>query len=127
MREILFRGQVIGTTNWVYGYYAVDWEGSSRVYFKSSNEIIHNPYYYVVPETVGQYTGLLDKNGVKIFEGDVLTSYLGFGKSVTFENGSFMWNKELLGYEYTEDGLNFLNTNRWATVIGNIHSNPELL
>ena len=77
----------------------------------------------VIPETVGQYTGVTDKNDTKIFEGDIVTmpSYHG-GKHKTvvyFKNGKF-----------AVDGSNYSFKDicpRNMEVIGNIHDNPELL
>ena len=84
----------------------------------------------VIPETVGQFTGLTDQNGKKIFEGDILRfSYTGRNhgvegtEAVVFKNGKFGvewgWHRELVAL----DG--FANTT--IEVIGNIHDNPELL
>ena len=123
MREILFRGKGIDD-NWYYGVPLV---------FTEDYVCMTTPHTYnktVEMHTVGQYTGLTDKNGTKIFEGDILQfAYTGDNKgvegiaSVVFESGKFGvlwgWHKEFVCL----DG--FANTT--VEVIGNIHDNPELL
>jgi uncharacterized phage protein (TIGR01671 family) len=112
MREIDFRGQREDTGEWVYG------------------DLTHLAYgiitiqgYIVIPETIGQYTGLKDKNGKNIFEGDMVkddsdntpTRYLGYEGVVKFTQGAFLvdgsWENDLatIGWE----------------VIGNIHDQGE--
>ena len=133
MREILFRGKrvdngewvegcgIISTENWVSIFNVVDDidENSSEV-----NEI------EVIPETVGQYTGLTDKNGKKIFEGDIIHCVSKFDSAdmvVVFECGQF---RRILAEKYHEHQTNvgYYDINCFAKeVIGNIHDNLELL
>ncbi len=127
MREILFRGKKLDG-KWVEGGFCY---GGNR------NESIICPKYdfskEVIPETVGQYTGLTDKNGKKIFEGDILEvstnhHYIGVAVErlgrfvVEFNEGCFMKRKICNGC-----GLFHFNLTDETKVIGNIHDNPELL
>lgn len=123
--KILFRAkQTGGSDKWVYGFYveAETLDKSGIEYFiieKSADGESH----LVAPETVGQYTGLTDKNGTKIFEGDiVLMPSYGGGKHksvVYFQNGKFAVN----GSNYDFKDI----CPKRMEVIGNIHDNPELL
>ena len=73
MREILFRGKRTDNGAWTYGYLFCAWErGYQRAYLCWGKFNNHPILEEVIPETIGQYTGLKDKNGEKIFEGDIL-------------------------------------------------------
>lgn len=113
MREIEFRGKRTCDNEWTYGWFIGIYQtedgdvGCIRDYTGKDN--------LVKLETVGQYTGLKDKNGKKIFEGDIVR-YIDNDliEYVEFIDGVFFAGSEELRYAYCE-------------VIGNIYDNPELL
>ena len=76
-----------------------------------------------------QFTGLQDKNGKDIYEGDIIPSNNNKGNHpVIFENGTFMWFGEPLGYDMGADQEDAVYPqSNWAIIIGNIYENPELL
>ena len=119
MREILFRGKRIDNGEWIEGFYAQSGE-RTYIIFDNSFAVGYVTMKEVTPKTVGQYTGLTDKNGKKIFEGDIV----GDGErkyAVSFEKGCWV----ILGKIEFWD---FLQTNAKSyEVIGNIHDNPELM
>ena len=124
MREILFRGKNPVSGEWAYG-----WFYSVRNAFNEKHILkiiidVHGNETFVNPETVGQYTGLTDKNGKKIFEGDI----------VKFDSGEIMiinWDKDgamfILQPEPYESYEFYCVLQDEIEVIGNIHDNPELL
>lgn len=150
MREILFRGKSKDNGVWVEGYYCGKVNKTIFSPAEDSAQIVDKDLYWheVIPETVGQYTGLTDKNGKKIFEGDIIKAYFrpqnfknlpyAIG-SVIFENGTFKVvvhvSKNSIEYKVfeKEDIIaysiehNFLGRGYVLEVIGNIYDNPELL
>ena len=117
MREILFRGKRIDNGEWVYGnYYHCCGTAYGAIF------IVVNDFGFieVIPHTVGQYTGLTDKNEKKIFEGDIVISEYGTIGIVEWDNEecSFLVN---IGDDYQ------MLTDSEYVVIGNIYDNFELL
>lgn len=98
MREILFRGKSLDSGEWVEGNYI--FEDFDRVGIHQIGTIIQ---CFVIPKTVGQFTGLLDKNGNKIFEGDIVRRFNGRGQEVM--RYAVKWNTDccmfVLMSEYT--------------------------
>lgn len=140
MREILFRGKRIDSNGWVYGHPVADIYGAKYPIIIHSSEYndgnnVDIDYDFVISETVGQYTGLTDKNGKKIFEGDIIKSH--GNDSYVIKYGEYIprnyclaryYDKPTIGfYAYDGERCFQLSTNsRCYEVIGNIHDNPEL-
>ena len=144
MREILFRGKRIDNGELVEGAFLNDRDDAFYIcpavsdisYGDSGNRRRIGCWYKVDPSTVGQYTGLKDKNGERIFEGDIIAVPFEEDRSpweencIYYENGKvyfdeirFGWyvkfkGDELTLWEYDDCGV---------TIIGNIHDNPEFM
>ncbi len=128
MREILFRGKGNRYGKWVEGFYAC-FNGKEHRIYTGYAETDCGDYYpeffEVIPETVGQYTGLTDKNGKKIFEGDIVR-YNGENHIVVFETrgGTGYFGIKI---DHIETWYFCLSVPaKLMEVIGNIHDNPEL-
>lgn len=148
MREIKFRAKGLIDNNWHYGSYVYTDDNKNNPFasgpFKEKHHIIQ--YYSgdwnlggwepieVNPATLGQFTSLKDKNGKEIYEGDILSYAWGIEPDVSspsndylevrFVRGvfAFLWNGDL-DDECTIDSPTLC----WATVVGNIHDNPDLI
>ena len=128
MREILFRGKDKDGV-WCKGFYCVFNRKSYRIYTgyaETDCGDYYPDYFNVDPETIGQYTGLTDKNGTKIFEGDIV-NYNGTAHKVVFETrgGSAYFGIEINHIETW--GFCLEVPTKLVEVIGNIYDNPELL
>lgn len=141
MREILFRGKRIANGKWVSGYYVV----RKRPYFKDKgvnfehiicDNLVINDFndkqfvdtipitYSVDPETVGQYTGMTDKNGRKIFEGDTVWN------SYDEDYGKVEWDNDMAKFIITFSTFTVDFDNVYGEELeidGNVYDNPEHL
>lgn len=134
MRDYIFHGKREDNGEWVEGFYCPCCFGrfpcSPAIV---SKEGIDNGCWQpekVIPETVGQYTGLTDKNGKKIFEGDIIETPDRLVKVVWFE-GNAQFDLHFIRYTNEVIITNFKGIHmrdlKEYEVIGNIHDNPELL
>ena len=154
MRDILFRGKRVDNGEWIEGFF-VAMDGESLIYAQSDlqfdgsfaeifgladdaqeTKIVGMEVFQVIPETVGQYTGLKDKNGKRIFEGDVVHilgnqqvedwKNVNYNASIAFLDGGFC----AIDGTIEEHGFRRYALARMdfdLEVIGNIHDNSELL
>lgn len=143
MREILFRGKRVDNNEWAISGDVFLGGKRKYIYIPNPDTDMSAKAYLcreIIPETVGQYTGLTDKNGTKIFEGDILQTIttdtneerkalVGFGEFVDINN-----DDEYLGFyvefcdiKTTITQLLLEDTKDDFDIVGNIHDNPELL
>ena len=126
MREILFRGKGFND-EWEYGVPVFSGLNNELAFMKQ----MHSYDHQVFPETIGQYTGLTDKNGKKIFEGDILSerplmnqiAYVGY---VAYDEELAVW-RFMIKNDERYNGVLLGSYSNSYTVMGNIHDNPELL
>lgn len=161
MREILFRGKRLDNGEWYYGSYlflhisSVDWTGAKRGKPEDVHYIVNDQdiNYAVYPSTIGQYTGLKDKNGKRIFEGDIVRYTFDSPDDPTatenglkVRTGRIFWsdwrasfavtagrnlsaelNNDVAVYVRGRQIYEYVRGANTVEVIGNIHDNPELL
>ena len=136
MREILFRAKDEASNKWVYGYYVHLPSAAGSVHIMqvpAGNPDENNTAYYIIPETVGEYTGLTDRNGKKIFEGDILKISEGNDEDDYVIQKVYAYRGVLCVDYWTPDwdfnALAFLDNDNGFVfeIVGNIHDNPELV
>lgn len=125
-REILFRGLDESSKEWVYGYF---YEECGNTYIIENRQgkdmkLERNIPHIVIPETVGQFTGLLDKNGKKIFEGDIL--------AFERERNFIIENIHHFIIEWEDYGNGMVGWSQFSpinmfVIAGNIHENKDLI
>jgi len=121
MRENKYRGKSINSGEWLFGD-LLQYADSAQIWVNTPD----GKWNYIVdPGTVGQYTGLKDKNGLEVFEGDII----GWGpedhapdSEVFYDDGAFK-----VSDPYSDSWEYIIDVLMGAVVIGNIYENPELL
>ena len=139
MRTIKFRGKMVDGGEWIYGYLSSHNTISVEVKDESVGYFTHEEYF-IAPSTVGQFTGLHDKNGKEIYEGDILCN----DKYQTWEwRGVVKFSHGVFGCEWLSNVKSQSMVGSWGQkhnlrkldddilerqiVIGNIYENPELV
>lgn len=115
-REILFRGKRIDSGEWIEGYLFQIWEHTYMLWGTTNN--VPN-MIEVDPSTVGQYTGLTDKNGVRIFEGDIV--YISDWESMT----EVYWRGGAWLLKFYDSDEYLYDISKDCEVIGNIHNKKD--
>jgi uncharacterized phage protein (TIGR01671 family) len=132
MREILFRGRKENGV-WTFGYLFVQAEGTEYEDAHILGYLDHRDSVYEIwkcaepvdPETIGQYTGMKDKNGTRIFEGDILNYPNSINYVVQWNNSQAKYCVRGINDEDYDELYNLIES--YTEIIGNIYDNPELL
>lgn len=126
MRTIKFRGYNKKNNKWIYGYYLVNRGKHFVVEDGIANPLNTWEDYLVEEETIGQFTGLLDKEGKRIYEKDIMND------PISRNIGVVKWNSALCLFQLSWQNMPtaadlYYMANNGSIVIGNIYDNPELI
>ena len=120
MKEYKFRGKCVKYDKWVYGYYVKGIQEDEAYILKNHNWLLGDDFIDVYPETVGQFTGLHDKNGKEIYEGDVVRLFGGEYCQGYYEYDQTIVVKSAYDIVAMEESEN-------VQLLGNRWDNPELM
>lgn len=134
MREIKFQGKSKKTEKWIYGD-LIQWKSKGRCSItpQEGDQWKSPSDFEVYPDSVGQFSGLLDKDGTEIYEGDIVETFIGNICEIKWDRveestSHFDFNYTGFCFRHIEQKLNYhLDSTEESKVIGNIYNNPELL
>lgn len=134
-RKILFRGKRVDSDEWVIGGSIIQYSFNAEKVISLISSDVESlnwelPANKIIPETLGRYTGLTDRNGTKIFEGDIVRHYNSIIDLQRFEIGLIYWEDETCKFMRTTPRaycIEEICKLYEYEVIGNIHDNPELM
>ena len=137
-REILFRGKRKDDGKWIEGSLITYPSGNMRIAVTTSShesQVLYGLLEFIIPETVGQYTGATDKTGKKMFEGDIVKLQSNHTSYYIVELYKYQWifryiNRKTEYYQFDTVDDNFGMKNGISEnveIIGNIHDDPDLL
>jgi hypothetical protein len=127
-REILFRGLSNQGKGWLYGDLIRNKREAIAIVPPHPLKVTHRySCYEVIPDTIGQYTGLKDKGGNKIFEGDIVLIGEKLKAKVVYYDGAFRMQSEFSPTPTDTTDMGYMMREFSVRVIGNIHNNPELI
>jgi uncharacterized phage protein (TIGR01671 family) len=139
-RECLFRAKRLDNYEWVKGNLLIDGDDAFIIKRVTEIDVTHNADdetelittegYQVYPETVGEFTGAKDEAGREIYEGDICRDSDSFDSEGNCDIGVVKWNANNASFYFAFsfiNGFDDANPEKWITIIGNIHDNPELL
>ena len=132
MRTIKFRGKSKLNGKWVYGDLVQCMSDDIKIVNSNRPESVSYKIYDIQSDTIGQFTGLLDKNGMEIYEGDIVKTKGNWGGVVTWNSRGYYYVKDQYYSDDEEPDLSPLGSlhcyeRKQLEIISNIHDNPEIL